>query len=254
MIRNFLLMVGALLAVLPIFIGVQGRVAATDIQGADALDRVPLFVGALKEHSARVDGWTVYAREQQPVVQNEAQFRQQAAQMTKKLAGYTWREIGKKEEYIGWEGVKKVKPSGTEVKITYLAYSQGSQFNTSILYQLQSTSFQSAGWPAQKQQMRSDMAEIFRGQEQIFSCVRAHESDKMNLGLFKEGERYLKLFSAAPIERLYEKTFVSISAYTKTWNDGIYSGEQKMNIQVALRADGDRVAVTLGTPIITVEY
>lgn len=256
MIRNLLFVMIALFAALLIFSGAYGRMGAGGgISGRpDAMDRVPLFVGALKERAAIVDGWAVYAREQQQTMDSEGEFQKQANQMTKKLAGYTWHEIGKKEEYTGWEGIKKSESSGTEIKITYLAYPVGGRFQTAMLYQFQSHSFQAAWWPVQKQQIRKDMAGIFNGQEQAFSCVRAHESDKMSLGLSKEGERYLKLFSAVPIERLYEKTFVSISAYTKTWNDGIYSGKQKMNVQVALRNDGGRIAVTLGTPIITVEY
>ncbi|MDD9148251.1 YwmB family TATA-box binding protein [Sporolactobacillus sp. CQH2019] len=257
MFRNLLFALAAFLIASLIFSGTYAGKAAdnsTFTGRTDAMDRVPLFVKALKERSAAVDSWTVYAREQQQAMDNEGEFQEKAGQMTGKFAGYAWHKIGKKDEYTGWEGVKKSKPSGTEIRITYLAYPVGSRLQTALLYQFQNHSFQADRWPAQEQQMKKDMAEIFSGQEQFFSCVKAHGSDKMSLGLSEEGERYLKLFSAVPIEQVDEKTFVSISAYTKTWNDGIYSGKQKMNLQVALRNDDGRVAITLGTPIITVEY
>jgi hypothetical protein len=98
------------------------------------------------------------------------------------------------------------------------------------------------------------MKRIFHGQEHIYTCVKAYRSAKMKLALIDEGKRYLNLFSAAPIERLQEKTFVSISAYTKTWNNAIYTANKKMNIQAALRNDGERTIIVLGSPIITMEY
>ncbi|RYM05515.1 hypothetical protein EWH99_05890 [Sporolactobacillus sp. THM7-7] len=219
---------------------------------SNTLDRVALFARTLEERNLTVDGWSVYAREQKNVSGNAA-FHQQVNRAKQSFPNYSWRKL-EKEGHTGWEAYKKKNASGAEVKLTFLVYPEGGRLRTSALYQIQAPSFQKAKWEKIRREIRRDMAKIFHGSEHIFSCVRADDGDKMRFGLLQEGERFLKDFSAAPIEQIEEKTFVSISAYNEAWNDGVFSDKQKMNVQVALRSNGDRTAVTLGTPIITAEY
>ncbi|MCD8502193.1 MAG: YwmB family TATA-box binding protein [Bacillaceae bacterium] len=53
-----------------------------------------------------------------------------------------------------------------------------------------------------------------------------------------------------------KKTFISLSAYTELWDTYIITNQKKMNLQVALRNTGmgGETTITIGTPIITVEY
>ncbi|RYL95134.1 hypothetical protein EWI07_03685 [Sporolactobacillus sp. THM7-4] len=253
MVRNVLLMISTLSLVLLYITGAQAK-SSDRTEQVGELDRIALFAGALEKQKMQIDGWSVYAREQEQSLDNLAEFRQKVQMKRQKLTDYSWHELEKKEGSFSWEATKKLGSSGANARVQFIAYPAKNQLQFSVLFQVEAASFATSEWEKNKEQISREMRQIFHGEEQIFSCVRAYQSDKMRLGLLKEGEGFLKEFSAAPIEQLDEKTFVSISAYTKAWNDDVFSGKHKMNIQVALRSDGDRTAITLGTPIITAEY
>lgn len=236
--------------------GAEGKETPSTQKAADSADpieRVEQFSQAAQQNQAKVLGWSVYAREENLAKMSKQQWTKMITHEKKERTDYTWQPLKRQENVLGWQGTKRLA-SGIKVKLAYFAYPSGKQYRIAISYEADGGSFKQSLWPSQKKMIRQNLDEIFQGQEQIFSCVKALDSVKMKSGLMEQGERYLKLFSAAPIERLNEKTFVSISAYTKTWNDGILTGKQKMNLQVALRCDDGRTVITLGTPIITQEY
>ncbi|MCO7127689.1 YwmB family TATA-box binding protein [Sporolactobacillus shoreicorticis] len=220
----------------------------------DELNQIGLFAHALEKNQAHVSSWSVYAREIQASEVTHKYFDSKAARLEKKFKDYTWKQLSPNEGAIGWEGTKKIQPENVRMSISYMAYPHGKHFQAVILYRVNGECFKQIQWSQIVKYMRTEMKQIFNGQEHIYTCVKAYHSAKMKLALIDEGMRYLKLFSATPVERLQEKTFVSISAYTKTWNNAIYTANKKMNIQAALRNDGDRTIIVLGSPIITVEY
>jgi len=92
---------------------------------------------------------------------------------------------------------------------------------------------------------------------QISTCIRGMYNDKMSVDQ-QEG-RILSIFQAlhaSELERLQDETVVSISGYTRMWEPFIALNGQKMNLQVATHRDSDSAGtwITVGTPIITVEY
>ncbi|MCO7176326.1 YwmB family TATA-box binding protein [Sporolactobacillus kofuensis] len=220
---------------------------------ANDLDRIPAYVKALEQRHATVEQWIIYARENQSALVTEQQFIRETEHKKSQLHGYKWFVLQPNKGVIGWKGVKKLS-NHVEVRISYVAYPEENNYQTVTLYQVVGKSFNQENWPTMRKKITTDLEQIFHNQEHIYTCVKANRSAKMKLGLIEEGNRYIKLFSGAPVERLQEKTFVSISAYTKIWNNAIYTGNKKMNIQVALRNDGDQTIIALGSPIITVEY
>ncbi|MFT8319175.1 MAG: YwmB family TATA-box binding protein [Sporolactobacillus sp.] len=233
--------------------GAEGKETPSHQKAVDPLERVQQFSQAAIQNQAKVLGWSVYARKENSTLISQQRWTEMVASEKKEHADYAWKPLKRQENALGWQGTKRLS-TGVKVKLMVFAYPSGNQFQTATSYEADGKSFKQSLWPSQKKVIRQNLDEIFKGQEQIFSCVKALDGVKMKSGLIEQGERYLKLFSAAPIERLNEKTFVSISAYTKTWNDDIISGKRKMNLQVALRRDDGRTVVTLGTPIITQEY
>ncbi|MFX3617557.1 MAG: YwmB family TATA-box binding protein [Sporolactobacillus sp.] len=234
--------------------GAEGKETPSHQKVTDPLERVQQFSQAAVQNQAKVLGWSVYARKENSTQISKRLWTEMVANEKKKYADYAWRPLKGQENALGWQGTKRLS-TGVKVKLMVFAYpSSENQFQTATSYEADGKSFKQSLWSGQKKLIRQNLDEIFQGQEQIFSCVKALDGVKMKSGLIEQGERYLKLFSAAPIERLNEKTFVSISAYTKTWNDDIISGKRKMNLQVALRRDDGRTVVTMGTPIITQEY
>ncbi|MCI1881127.1 MAG: YwmB family TATA-box binding protein [Sporolactobacillus sp.] len=247
--RNYFL----LLVMAWVLLTFAGGAVAPPIEQAKELERIPDFAHALTARGATVKDWTVFVREELPGTIDRLQFERFAEKERKQFADYSWKAIKRNDGVVSWIGRTAEKGETTD-RFTIAAYPQGNRFRSVLLYQVRGESFDEQKWPSQRKNLRQAITEIFHGQETIFSCVRALRHDTMGLGLLEEGDRYLKLFSAAPVERLSEKTFVSLSAYTKAWNNNVNSGNRKMNIQVALRRDGDRTMITIGSPIITLEY
>ncbi|MFA9457643.1 YwmB family TATA-box binding protein [Halalkalibacter sp. AB-rgal2] len=68
---------------------------------------------------------------------------------------------------------------------------------------------------------------------------------------------WLEHLDAQAVEELVEEQFISLSAYQPEWGSGLMTGNEHMNVQIALRdveGMGARTRVTIGTPIITTEY
>ncbi|SFG22643.1 YwmB family TATA-box binding protein [Sporolactobacillus nakayamae] len=253
--RNIFLIIIFLLSIQLYTATSQERASAEQAtHQSDELNRVSLFAQAFKKYHAHVFNWTVYARENEASNVTLTQFHHLFAQKKAQLTRYSWKKLRPNEGAIGWQGTKKVTSGNYQMRVTYIAYPKGKYYQTVVLYRVSGESLMQNEWLKNKKEMTAEMSRIFHGQEHIYTCVKAYRSAKMKLALIDEGKRYLNFFSAAPIERLQEKTFVSISAYTKTWNNAIYTANKKMNIQAALRNDGDRTIIVLGSPIITTEY
>ncbi|MFT8363922.1 MAG: YwmB family TATA-box binding protein [Sporolactobacillus sp.] len=229
----------------------QGK--SRPVPANQSLGPMVTFVNAVIKNKSKVIGWSVYAREQQSAVLSKKQWHTFLSDMQDKQPQMDWQALKSEPQVIGWQGQKKLK-RGVTAKLSCFAYPSGKGYQTAISYEVDGEYFNKKLWREEKVNIRRDLAQIFDGQEQIFSCVKADSGVKIKPGLINQAENYLKLFSAAPIERLNEKTFVSISAYTKAWNNHIISGNQKMNVQIALRQDDGHTVTTLGTPIITQAY
>lgn len=91
---------------------------------------------------------------------------------------------------------------------------------------------------------------------QISTCIRGMYNVKMSVDQ-QEG-KILSIFQALQAkerERLADETVVSISGYTNLWKPFISLNGEKMNLQVATHQDSHAgTRITVGTPIITVEY
>lgn len=109
------------------------------------------------------------------------------------------------------------------------------------------------------EKMQETFAKALRKAEfipQISTCIRGMYNVKM--GVDQQEGKILSIFQtlqAEEIERLQDETVVSISGYTRMWDPFIAVNGQKMNLQVATHRDSDAgTRITVGTPIITVEY
>lgn len=92
---------------------------------------------------------------------------------------------------------------------------------------------------------------------QISTCIRGLYNVKMSVD--QQRGKIMSIFAtlqATELERLQDETVVSISGHTPMWEPFIALNGQKMNLQVATHRDSGNVGtwVTVGTPIITVEY
>lgn len=233
--------------------GAEGKTGTAVNTAADPVGRIGLFAQLLEKNKATVSSWSVYARAEHSALMTKTQFERYVNSERRKFSKGNWTAFEKHGGILVHEAREKGM-SGETAQLTYLAYPVGKFYRTATLYQIQSEKYNRHVWPVQEKKIRSEITQIFDRQVQIFSCVRAYDHAKMKLGLSSQGNRYLNFFNAVPVESLSEKTFVSISAYNAVWNDQIRSGNRPVNLQVALRNDGQKTVITLGTPIITLEY
>jgi hypothetical protein len=250
--KTLILILTMWLLILTAGTGVEGK-TGTAGRETDPVGRIGLFAQLLERNHAEVSGWTVYAREAHSALLTKTQFERYVMKERNKFSKVNWTAFRKHGGILVRQAQKKAG-SGERTQLTYLAYPVGKLYRMTTLYQVQDEKYNHKAWPARGQRIRREITEIFHRQVQIFSCVRAQDHARMKLGLSSQGDRYLDFFDAVPVERLSEKTFVSISAYNAVWNDQIRSGNRPVNLQVALRNDGQQTVITLGTPIITLEY
>ncbi|WP_010630616.1 YwmB family TATA-box binding protein [Sporolactobacillus vineae] len=232
--------------------GAEGKTGTTGSR-TDPVGRIGQFAQLLEKDHAEVSGWTVYAREEHSALLTKTQFERYVSKERNNFSTGNWTAFSKHGGILVRQARKRAG-TGETAQLTYLAYPVGKLYRTATLYQVQSEKYNRNIWPVQEKKIHGEITEIFHRQVQIFSCVRAQDHARMKLGLSSRGDRYLNFFNAVPVERLSEKTFVSISAYNAIWNDQIRSGNRPVNLQVALRDDGQKTVITLGTPIITLEY
>jgi Protein of unknown function (DUF1779). len=250
--KTLILILMVWLLILTAGTGAEGK-SGNDGNSSDPVGRIGQFAQLLENNNATVGGWSVYAREEHSALLTKTQFERYVIDERKKFSEFNWTAFSKHGGILVRQGLKKAR-AGEQTQLSYIAYPVGKLYQTATLFQAQAEKYNRQVWPAQQKTMHHEITEIFHRQVQIFSCVRAYDHAKMKLGLSSQGNRYLKFFNAVPVERLSEKTFVSISAYNAVWNDQIRSGNRPVNLQVALRNDGKQTVITLGTPIITLEY
>ncbi|MGL4521993.1 MAG: YwmB family TATA-box binding protein [Bacilli bacterium] len=89
---------------------------------------------------------------------------------------------------------------------------------------------------------------------QIFSCIESEYNGKMEKDLSYEVSELMKAHSLQFVEQMNEGTFVTVSAYNKLWMDEITVLERKINVQIALKQTRTATHLTIGSPILTIDY
>ncbi|GED15484.1 YwmB family TATA-box binding protein [Aneurinibacillus migulanus] len=92
---------------------------------------------------------------------------------------------------------------------------------------------------------------------QIISCVRGKYNGKLENDLQKKkASQLLASLEGTMVESLEEETVLSYSAYSPLFHTVVETNQRTMNLQVAAHYDTymQGTMITVGTPIITVEY
>ncbi len=91
----------------------------------------------------------------------------------------------------------------------------------------------------------------------IMSCVQGNINDKLSdVDQFVLIDKVLDNLSAKEVEKLNTELVKSISAYSSKIKNQIWTSNHKMNLQVATHVNQQdkKTVITMGTPIITIEY
>ncbi|MFC7062241.1 YwmB family TATA-box binding protein [Halobacillus seohaensis] len=107
---------------------------------------------------------------------------------------------------------------------------------------------------AQMMEQKADRIQtrIFRENVTNYSFIKSEESGILNQVLFYQ--KFKQSFGIDTIEESIEENWTSRSGYTSRWAKAIELPSGAMNVQFATRNLGNQTNITIGTPILTVEY
>ncbi|MDN4071616.1 YwmB family TATA-box binding protein [Fictibacillus terranigra] len=210
---------------------------------------------AMDQHGVILKKWSVYTKGSAGFTLDVNGYRQKAALLKKAAKGYKWNAINE-QEHLKMSGVRFSEAGSIKERLTLVAYPQKGKLATYLVYAVEGRSWNKNQFQQFARSFQSRVATYFEGKTATFSCVTGVHSDTMDVGLYKQALELMTTFSAVPVEELKEETFVSISAYTKHWDEKLNTAHKAMNLQIAIRNQGmgGQTAVTIGTPIITSEY
>lgn len=212
---------------------------------ADKQTDIELIIDHLSSEYIFVEQWTMYATENietnkglelfSSIVTNEWDFYEEVTN-----SGTSKKAIKKGLFYT--ETVLFVTPFSND--LSYFCYEiSGAQLDEN------SISFSN---------LEKKIKSNFSLKTRLFSYVKGQYINEDNNSLESKVTTILDKFQANQVEGLLEDDFVSISAFSSNWKDGIYSNNKKINLQVGLRLEQTSTKcvtnVIVGTPIITIEY
>ncbi|QOY37222.1 YwmB family TATA-box binding protein [Anaerobacillus isosaccharinicus] len=240
-----------------LYFGLNWSGEATDEKPFRELEKI---LEVMDKHEIELKDWTLYSREHLNSWNASGEYENELHELMIKTNEFDWQPLFDDD----LKGQKKAVASlnhqdfGVTEMLTYIIYPHNEQLHSYLIYDINGTEKLAADeWKSISPVFSSRLEDLFTNNTKIFTCASGIGSDKLNFGLITQADRLLAEFSAETIESLKEETFISISAYTNTWNNAIATNGQNMNLQVAIRAIeglGGKTTVTIGTPIITTEY
>ncbi|RDU37516.1 hypothetical protein DRW41_06635 [Neobacillus piezotolerans] len=218
---------------------------------ADSAPELTKLAAVLEAEDSLLKEWTVYSREIIEDSNSPGELEKYAARLQDKLPGWEWTFTASGRK---WEAAAVSPASGYGREyLQIISTRTPHETNAYIIYKAAGREWneESAAFLT-KGGFNDRLHDIFRGEPPIFSCITGIFDDRMDKALYLKASRIMKRLNAVETEAIKEKDFISISAHSPLFTDTFEYG---MNVQIAVRSTGGKYAtVTVGTPIITIEY
>ena len=215
---------------------------------------LPKIIDVLTSENVNVNAWSIYAREDSNTILNRAELYAKAQTLKQQFNQFKWGQMDVGDE-------KQLKLSGTlmgkkyQETVTLLAYPYKNKYKTYCIYVVKGRFWNEDQWKTISYKINDRIESLFNEKNgKIFTWASGDVDGKMDVGMKKKARQLLHDLNATEVEKIENKTFVSLSAYNKQWKEMIQTNGNKMNVQVGLRQQGQQTTVTIGTPIITTEY
>ncbi|KZZ83862.1 YwmB family TATA-box binding protein [Bacillus sp. SJS] len=221
------------------------------VEAAIKKPEIAQLAAAFQDQGIEVKEWTIYSKKK--ISMPSEKFSENVKRFTQQHRLFKW---SIERTSSGWKaaGTKVNKNLGATESLQIISTDTNSQSNSYILYQVHGRG-ESRNWANIHTHFKKQSFDIFHEYPTIFSCIEGSVDDKM-VGVLHLTDALLNEFNAVPLEKLKEKDFISVSAYTARWEQKIPAEQGSMNMQVAVRHGGlgENTTVVAGTPIITTEY
>jgi len=218
------------------------------------MSELPALISTLKIEKVTLESWSVYARENSKTLNNLSSYYTKVRALENHNKDMQWTSInGNKDEQLKVTGVRSNKRYQEAINCFAYPYKDG--YRTYLIYEVNGKSWNEKKWGTIHSKINKQLSKLFQRRDgKIFTLVSGKIDGTMDVSMNQKAKRFLADLHATEIEKDKDKTFVSLSAYTKYWKDLIQTNGNKMNLQIGIRKTGEETAVTLGTPIITTEY
>ncbi|MDE5055217.1 YwmB family TATA-box binding protein [Niallia taxi] len=202
------------------------------------------------QNNINVDNWTMYIKEPIKQFTTMSDLDKSVSTFMKTEKDYTWSKKQAEKDHFKIEGKKESANLELEEKVLIIIYSQNGKYNLSITYDMKGN-WNESKWPA--------IFNMYKNKIENYSTFYTVQGTaNVEQSLYNEASHLLTDFSGEKVQSLNENNFVSLSAYTKRWENKLPLGDnQYMNLHIAYRVTSEsknKVKVTIGSPIITSEY
>ncbi|MFS0783827.1 YwmB family TATA-box binding protein [Bacillus sp. 1P06AnD] len=235
-------------ALLGLIIGSVGNITTEAMGGKSDLDQIYSILKDKKD--AKVEGWSLTARELLVSISDENEFNEQINQMKRTFPDFKW-NIMKQSTKLVAVGMKS-DSRYTETVTVASAHNRTEE--SYITYEMQGT----VVWPGWEkdvnERVQSRKKVLFKRNTTIFTCIKGSINDTIDEVLTSRINAWMKDFKANEIESLKEHHFISVTAKSSLFKQTYVS--KQYNLQLAMRSDGlgASTSFVIGTPIITFEY
>jgi len=202
------------------------------------------------QNGVSINTWSMYIKEPIQHFSTMRDLDKSVSVFLKNEKEYTWSPKKAEKDYYIIEGKKESASLGIAEKVLIIIYSQNGKYNLSITYDIKGK-WNESKWPA--------IFNMYKNKIDNYSTFYTIQGTaNIENSLYTEASQLLADFSGEEVQSLNENNFVSLSAYTKHWENKLPLGDnQYMNLHIAYRETSEpanKVKVTIGTPIITSEY
>lgn len=211
-------------------------------------EKVISTVNTIKKANGTISEWTIYYSEETELIKTMKEFRNIETSLRQDYPNFKWVEDDSKDHHLKITG-RSVENVKEKELITLTVYKSEEGYKA-----LQTYSFTGKKW---SEKTYFDILNRLNNKKDVFFTVKAKLTDSGMSDLNEKANLLLDELSAVPVESLKEKDFVSISAFNDNWEYFLpTANHKKMNLQLALRRniDESKINLTIGSPIITVEY
>ncbi|EME73491.1 YwmB family TATA-box binding protein [Bacillus sonorensis] len=220
----------------------------------DAAGNTPMqqLAEGLTRHDVELEEWTLHTKKQFSL--SESEFFEKMKHLKSQYRQYEW-AFSRKDGTVKATGIYADQKNQISKKIHLVATLTKQRPVSYLLYE-QKGAGPRENWNHTYKQFERDAFDIMREKTAVFTCLKGHLNGKMDVVLQKKANDLVKEFHARSVENVMEPNFVSVSAFTNEWKESIKTEKHQMNLQVSLRnaGMGEKLTVTVGTPIVTTEY
>lgn len=210
-------------------------------------DNLLYIVNSLDELNANISEWSIYYKYDVRYSDSLSTFREHEANLKNKYPNFQWVEKNVKDHHILITG--KINGNNNREKIVITAIKEGNKYKI-----LQTYSFTGENWSEDEYLKLTNHLD---NKNNLYFTVKSKITPTQHQKLSDMANNILDKLSAKPVEQLAEENFVSVSAYKNSWDNYLPTkNKEKMNLQLGLRKNPDKklISLTIGSPIITIEY